>query len=259
VSSGWIQEISQLTQKRQDHVIVTLTQVKGSAPQIVGSKMIVSHQGLVWGTVGGGKLEAHCLSHAHTLLMDSRSSAAKTLNLQRDLNMTCGGEVSLFFDCNYFADWTVAVFGAGHVSQELCRVMSTWSCHIKVFDTRKEWLAKLPSSENIDASLCSDLSAEVDKLPKDTFLICMTQGHATDLPILIRALKISDRFAFVGAIGSEQKARRLRQELHNSDLSDDQIKQLHCPLGLAIGNNTPPEISISIAAQILATKRKTND
>lgn len=252
--TNWIQPIAQLAEQRRDYVVVTLVETRGSAPQVVGSKMIVTKEGLKWGTVGGGKIEAHCIHHSQDLLQTSGESHLATWNLQKDIGMSCGGEVRLFFDCHVHASWTISIFGAGHVAQELCRVLQTWSCRLQVFDTRAEWLDKLPLSPNLEKKLSLEMSQEVQTLPKGTYLLLMTQGHATDLPILSEALRMVDHFAFVGLIGSGVKAEKIRRELKETGIPDLAIERLVCPVGLPIGDNTPPEISISIAAQILTLR-----
>jgi len=80
--------------------------------------------------------------------------------------------------------------------------------------------------------------------------VCMSQGHATDLPILQRAFE-RDCFPFIGCIGSDVKAKKLKKELIEHGISEAKTHSLHCPVGLPIGNNDPCEIAISIAAQLL--------
>jgi len=79
--SEWIQEVSKLTNNRTDHIIVTLTDIKGSAPQVVSSKMIVTKEGLQSGTVGGGKIENHCIEFAQNLIKGGKTSTHQTWNL----------------------------------------------------------------------------------------------------------------------------------------------------------------------------------
>src|ERR1035437_9599774 len=116
--TNWIQPIAQLADQRRDYVVVTLVETRGSAPQVVGSKMIVTKEGLNWGTVGGGKIEAHCIRHCQELLGSAGESHLATWNLQKDIGMSCGGEVRLFFDCHFHARSTISIFGARHVYKE---------------------------------------------------------------------------------------------------------------------------------------------
>jgi len=255
----WLEHLSDVSRSHTDHVIVTLVNVRGSAPQEVGAKMLVTIDGLRYGTVGGGKIEGFCIKHAMEMLQSKSPSFLGTYNLQSDIGMTCGGEVSVFFDTQYFSTWSVAIFGAGHVSQELCRVMQTWSCQLQVFDNRKEWVDKLPDAFNIKKVHTENMASHVDGLPDGTYLMSLTQGHAADVPVLEEALKQHQRFSFLGVIGSKMKGEKIKGELRKLGVSEDAIQQLHCPIGLDFGDNTPPEIAISIAAQILSYKSKLSD
>ncbi len=248
------QQLNDLSLKQQPFVIVTLTDIKGSAPQILGAKMIVVDKGLHWGTVGGGKIEAHCIKYAQGLLASNGESVTQSWNLQTDIGMSCGGAVTMFFEIVKPQAMNIAIFGAGHVSQELCRVLSTWNASIQVYDTRAEWLEKLPSSANINKKLSVKLADEVPTLPEGSFIVSMTMGHATDVPVLVQALKQPGRWKFVGVIGSDVKAKKIRNELKEHGVSSECIDKLVSPLGLPLGNNTPSEIAISIAAQLIAVR-----
>jgi xanthine dehydrogenase accessory factor len=92
----------------------------------------------------------------------------------------------------------------------------------------------------------------INTLPADAFVLCMTQGHKTDRPILAQALQ--REFPYLGCIGSEAKAKILRQELLADGLSPEQSEKFHCPIGLKFGSNHPHEIALSIAAQLLAER-----
>lgn len=252
----WLEHVNYITQKYIDHVIVTLVGARGSAPQEVGAKMLVTAEGLRYGTVGGGKIEAFCLKKAAEMLVAKSPSTLGTYNLQKDIGMTCGGEVSVFFETQFFNAWVVAVFGAGHVSQELCRIMQTWSCQVHVFDHRQEWLDKLPNAFNIKKIHTENIASHVDELPDNTFLMSLTQGHASDVPVLEKALKQHTRFAFLGVIGSQVKSEKIRDQLRQQGVPQEALQRLHCPIGLDFGDNTPPEIAVSIAAQLLTYKTK---
>lgn len=255
----WLEHVNEVNKSHTDHVIVTLVGIRGSAPQELGAKMLVTEKGLSFGTVGGGKIEAYCIKVAAELLKNKSLPQMGTYNLQKDIGMTCGGEVSLFFDTQFFSKWSVAIFGAGHVSQELCRVMQTWSCHIQVFDTRKEWLDKLPDSFNIRKVHTDSMASHVSTLPDGSYVMSLTQGHAADVPVLEAALKQFQRFSFLGVIGSQLKGEKIKSELKKLGIIDQALERLHCPIGLDFGDNTPPEIAISIAAQLLTYKSKTKE
>lgn len=230
-------------------VVVTLVGTRGSAPQEVGAKALVTAAGLDCGTVGGGKLEAAALRHAATLLGTGRVELV-TWNLQTDVGMTCGGVVTLVFEAFGPAPWRIALFGAGHVAQAVARLLVPLDCQVDVIDTRPEWLAKLPNALNLRARLEAEPARIVSGLSEGTFVAALTQGHATDLPILTEALRWG-RYGYLGAIGSAVKSAKLRRELDESGLDPT---PLHCPIGLPIGRSEPAEIAISIVAQLLEVR-----
>ena len=92
-------------------------------------------------------------------------------------------------------------------------------------------------------------------LPDSTFLLAMTMGHATDRPVLRRAL-MERNFPFIGVIGSAAKAEILRSELVADGVPAERALGFHCPVGLDFGTNHPHEIAISIAAQLLSERDK---
>ncbi|HEY1110724.1 MAG TPA: xanthine dehydrogenase accessory protein XdhC [Opitutaceae bacterium] len=240
-------------------VLVTLVEALGSTPQDAGAKMLVTATGRHAGTVGGGKVEATALAFAQELLATHSTATTQprlvTWTLKTDVGMTCGGSVKLYFEPHpaAAARWTIAIFGAGHVSQALLRVLAPLPCSLVVCDPRAEWLEQLPVARNIRA-LRHDYPADLlPTLPDGTFLLCMTKGHTTDRPIVERALK-ERSFPFIGVIGSEAKAAVLRRELVASGLTEERAAQFHCPVGLAFGTNHPHEIALSIAAQLLTVR-----
>ena len=244
-------------------VLVTLVEALGSVPQDTGAKMLVTAVGLHTGTVGGGRVEAQALALAQELLAQNEAAPRfVSWTLKGDVGMTCGGAVKLYFEPHPAggAAWTIAIFGAGHIAQALVPVLAPLPCRLLVFDSRAEWLGKIPRARNLTAAHLTDLASAVDTLPPDAFVLCMTQGHQTDRPVLHRALATRE-FPFIGVIGSDSKAAILRRELVAEGLPATRAKNFHCPIGLDFGTNHPHEIALSIAAQLLterdrlATKR----
>ncbi len=237
-------------------VLVTLVEAIGSVPQDTGAKMLVSPAGLHSGTIGGGRVEAKALALAQELLAKNEAAPLFVAwTLKGDVGMTCGGNVKLYFEPHPAggAAWTIAIFGAGHVAQALVPVLAPLPCRLVLFDSRPDWLARLPRFANFSVTQLADLAPAVDSLPADAFVICMTQGHATDRPILHRALT-TRQFPFLGVIGSAAKAAVLRRELLAEGLAPALAEKFHCPIGLDFGTNHPHEIALSIAAQLLTER-----
>ncbi|MDO9182281.1 MAG: xanthine dehydrogenase accessory protein XdhC [Bacteriovorax sp.] len=247
-------QISKLKENASSFVIVTMVSVRGSAPQEIGARIIVNESGLNFGTIGGGKIEAKAIRVAQELLLKEDIHQFVEWNLQTDVGMTCGGVVGLFFEKILpISNWKIAVFGAGHVSQELIRLLIKLDCEVTCIDPRAEWLAKLPEHFRLKKIQLDDMKSALSTLSPKTFIVSVTMGHAFDLPILLLAL--SDfNFPYVGAIGSESKARVIKNDLKKNGINENLISKLHCPIGEPVGNNHPVEIAISIVAQLLKVR-----
>jgi xanthine dehydrogenase accessory factor len=249
------EQLVALERDRTAFVLVVLVDALGSTPQDTGAKMLVTAAGRHTGTVGGGRVEAAALTLAQALLADG-ATAPRFVNwsLKGDIGMTCGGSVKFYFESHPAASpWPIVIFGAGHTAQALLPVLLPLPCTLTVCDPRAEWLEKLPRARHLTIVRHDSPADLVPTLPADAFVLCMTQGHKTDRPILHRALAGRD-FPFVGVIGSAAKAAVLRKEMIADGLAPARAKKFHCPVGLGFGSNHPHEIALSIAAQLLAER-----
>ena len=248
----YIEALSELAANSRPFVSVTMVEATGSTPQDAGSKMLVDASGRVHGTVGGGKVEHHAIEFAKQMLDDaSRNRQIVDWNLQRDIGMTCGGLVKLFFEVYNRDDWRIVIFGAGHVAQALVTVLLTLNCRVECFDSRQEWIDRLPEHDRLNKVCVDDLSAEARKLKSEDYVICMTMGHATDRPILATIFRERIEPTYLGVIGSKSKRGALARELKEDGISPEDAQKFLCPIGLPIGSNQPAEIAISIAAQLI--------
>jgi xanthine dehydrogenase accessory factor len=239
-------------------VVVTMTGERGHAPQDVGARMLVGSNGLLYGTVGGGKIEKKCIDLAQVYLASEERIPHQsfTWNLKRDIGMSCGGEVSFFFEIMKLSmEWKVALFGAGHIVQELAPLMLKLDCQLTVTDPREEWVSRLPNSPKMRKQVASDMITVLDQLPNDSFVCMITMGHSTDYPLLKRALE-TRQFPYLGVLGSKVKRIKMEAELRESGMDSARTKEFFCPMGEDYGKNSPAEIAISIAAQLLQVRRE---
>lgn len=254
MSETILEKILELKKSGQSFIVATLVKSKGSAPQEVGAKILVGEVGYIDGTIGGGKIEERVIFHCKEMLKKNDFFDYKDWNLQTDIKMTCGGVVSFFFErIQEKPVWEIAVFGAGHVAQEVVRILLRLECSVICSDPRIEWLNKLPNHQKLTKIHINEMKNVVADLKPGTFIASMTMGHAFDLPILMAAM---DRniFPYIGVIGSASKAVVLRADLENLGIKRELISKLNCPIGEAFGNNTPVEIAISIVAQLIKAR-----
>jgi xanthine dehydrogenase accessory factor len=236
-------------------ITVTVVDTIGSVPQDRGAKMIVTSEGLKFGTVGGGKVETKAIGEAQRMLDGAEADTTQFAqwNLQKDVGMTCGGVVKLYFEAHNVGKWRIVVFGAGHVANALVNLLVHVDCHVTCIDPRQEWLDKLPQSPKLTCLRSDDMPSLVKTIPDDAFVVLMTMGHSTDKPILIEILR-TGTFPYLGVIGSDAKAAILRRDIAEAGLPEEAKRAFFCPIGLDLGSNHPYEIAVSVVAQMLRTR-----
>ena len=153
----------------------------------------------------------------------------------------------------------VYIFGCGHVSRELEPVLSHVGFRCVMMDDRPEFAQRafFPTAEDVKVIDFNAIAESVTITPED-FVCVMTRGHAYDTEIQAQILKC--RPAYVGVIGSRKKAAGVRQILkEHHGLSEEELDLITTPIGLDIEAETPAEIAISIAAQLIQTRAKFNE
>lgn len=253
---GFIEKLAELSKGGAPFVSVTLVEAVGSTPSDTGTKMLVDSSGLVFGTVGGGRVENQAVQFAQRMLTEKESPTTQLVewNLQTDVGMTCGGAVKLFFEAFNHRQWQIVIFGAGHVAQALVRCLLETECHVVCVDGRQDWLIRLPQSGKLTKVQLDNLPDYVAKLSDDDFVVCMTMGHRTDKPVLEEIFRQGRQPAYLGVIGSAAKRKVLVRELTESGIAADTAERFRCPIGLDLGTNQPGEIAVSIAAELIQTR-----
>ncbi len=145
------------------------------------------------------------------------------------------------------------IIGGGHVSLALSRVMKTLDFHITVYDDREN----LPTmNNNTFAHNKQVLSYEniAENIPEgdNIYAIVMTFGHVSDENVLDKI--ISKKCRYIGMMASVKKAKTIFSNLEKKGISKELLDNVHSPIGIKIRSNTPEEIAISIAAEIILTK-----
>lgn len=252
-----LQESIRLRQAGIPHCTVTVADARGSIPQEIGAKALVGEEGLLCGTIGGGKIEQYGCDKARELL-NVRSDVRAILeriNLNKNLGMTCAGEMTLLYEVfRPEFDWHVVIFGAGHVAQKLCRFLVELDCRVTCYDTRAEWIERLPESVKLERRLVADFVEGVHFISQGACVVVMTMGHVTDLPILVALSRSPVKTSFIGALGSDSKAATMRRDLIAAGVPQEFIERINCPLGEKFGDNSPPEIAVSILAQLVRSR-----
>lgn len=145
--------------------------------------------------------------------------------------------------------------GGGHVSLELAHVAARLDFEVIVIDDREEFAnpGRFPMAAQV---LCMPFPAALDALgsrESDYFAI-LTRGHAFDRECLEQILR--GRYAYVGMIGSRTKVAALRAALEGAGIPRETLEGVHAPIGLPLGGQTPAEIAVSIAAQLVQVRAR---
>lgn len=242
--------------QRPRAALATVVDRGGSAPQIVGAKLLLHDDGSMVGTVGGGAIEARVLDQCRLALRDGLPRRVRA-DLVRDLGMCCGGSMDVFVEV-IDAVARLFVVGAGHVAQAIAPVARAAGFVVTVLDDREELLDS-PAFEGMVAT-----AADVDELHHalgepsegDYFLI-VTRDHARDERALAHLLGRPHRY--LGMIGSRRKVHLvLERILAREDAMGrprPDTSRLRAPVGLALGGRTPGEIAVSVVAEMVAERR----
>ena len=227
----------------------------GSAPQVVGARMLVYADGSTLGTVGGGAIEHQVLDTCRQVL---RTGKARTVeaHLVRDLGMCCGGAMEVFVEYLQ-AEARLIIVGGGHVAQALAPLARSIGLRVIVADDREEILED-PALEAVErlAYDADEIDEALPDLDASDYIVIVTRDHARDERALAKLIELPH--AYLGMIGSRRKvhtvlARVLRRYDERGRPRPD-LSRVHAPIGLSLGGRTPPEIAVSIAAELIALR-----
>jgi xanthine dehydrogenase accessory factor len=246
--SPWLRKLQELEESGAPAVLATVVRTSGSTPAAPGAKMVVLADGSFSGTVGGGHLEQLVLDDARKCIAAGESKTFR-YPLGATAGQCCGGVVEVFVDALNVGP-RLYLFGAGHVAQALCRVLAGTPFVIHAVDEREEWSGALPGSVKRHAVPWDAFAADAEWSAERTYVAIMTHRHDVDEAIVGDVVKRPARY--LGLIGSETKWRRFRERLEARGIAREALDRVKCPIGLDIGGKSPPEVAVSIAAELLA-------
>lgn len=150
----------------------------------------------------------------------------------------------------------VYLFGGGHVGQALIPVLAGVDFRVTLFDNRPE-LAKVENFPAAEEVILGDYENIFDKISfrESDYAVIMTPGHQSDFALLSQVLR--HKLRYVGCIGSKHKIVRTQQLLREAGIDEERIQSVHSPIGLPILAETPAEIAVSIAAEMIECRAKT--
>lgn len=164
----------------------------------------------------------------------------------------CKGEPSYFFE-PIATRGNVYIFGGGHVCRELAPLLAHLGFRVSVYDNRPDFASaeNYPGAKAVICGSFDDIFSHVS-ITKDDYVIVMTPGHQADYAVVRQALQTPAHY--IGCIGSRAKIETTKKRLAQDGFCDSEIARMISPIGLSILAETPAEIAVSIAGQLICIR-----
>jgi xanthine dehydrogenase accessory factor len=146
------------------------------------------------------------------------------------------------------------IVGSGHCALALSKIMADMDFYIHLYDDRENINTFLQNNFAHQKIIVNDYTQLKELIPsgEDSFVVVMTVGYRTD-DIVVRTL-IDKQFKYFGLLGSKKKIEKMFSDYRKEGIDEALLKKIHAPIGLQINSQTPEEIAISIAAEIIQVK-----
>ncbi|HXN87350.1 MAG TPA: XdhC family protein [Candidatus Binataceae bacterium] len=221
----------------------------------VGSRTVVDPAKREVAVLAPVGLEAFALEQVAERAADSHAGLVEVgeTGLKHTTRIAPNGAPRIFIDPIAGAQRLIIV-GAGHIAQPLASMGSMLGFHVTVIDDRHQFAnrERFPTANEIIVKPFRD-AIESLGLDKHCFLVSVTRGHAYDEEAVEAALR--QPCGFVGMIGSRRRVKTTLDRLIEAGIPREHAEQVHAPLGLDLGAETPEEIAIAILAEIVRERR----
>lgn len=147
------------------------------------------------------------------------------------------------------------ICGGGHVAEALVQMAKMLDFDITVIEDRPVFAEKIRTF-GIENVICDDYVKALKQIDRnrDNYFVCMTRGHRFDEQCLFEIFKMP--YAYIGMMGSKRRSLIVRKDLEDNGIDIDKINELHSPIGLSIGADTPQEIALSVMSEIVQCKNE---
>lgn len=240
--------------KRGERIAVaTVVKTIGATPCGVGTKMLVRADGGASGTFSAMGADAQVVQAAVQALRESKSQIAHAHIEPDEAVGSCGGTLELFIEVLH-PEPRLIIAGAGSVAHSLAKLAGMLDFRIVVVDDRRELADPQAFGDRVQLTF-GDIPETIRALEPDeaSWIVIVTRGHHLDKDALRAALETNARY--VGMIGSAGKIRNIFRDLLKEGFSREKLARVHSPIGLDLGAETPDEIALSIAAEMLMLRK----
>ncbi|QBD80148.1 hypothetical protein EPA93_30885 [Ktedonosporobacter rubrisoli] len=254
--TGIYSEIQASLQRGERVVVASVVKTIGAAPCGVGSKMLIHSDGSTYGSFGGPKTDSKVIREALHALQEEHTHVTH-IHLDADQGEavgSCGATLEVFFE-TLQPEPRLIIAGAGYVAQALARLASHLDFRLVVIDDRRDLADQQAFGEKVQL-VFGDIPQSILELQPDSasWIVIVTRGHHLDEDTLKAALQT--RAGYIGMIGSPSKVKHIFKDLLKAGISRERLAEIYAPIGLDLGAETPDEIALSIAAEILMLRKK---
>ena len=232
-------------------VVATLVESR-HLPARPRPRMVVPATGEPLGTLGWPDLDDRVAAESRVALAEGRCRMV-TVELGPVDGRGPKGEADVFVEV-FVPPPTLLICGAGHIALPLAAMGKLLGFQVVVLDDRASFAnrERFPDADRVIAAGFEETLREFPLTP-DTYVVLVTRGHSYDVESL-RAV-IHAPVAYVGMIGSRRRVWAVYKLLHDEGVPMDAIRRVHAPIGLDLAAETPAEIAVSIAAELVKVRR----
>ncbi|HEX7333092.1 MAG TPA: XdhC/CoxI family protein [Pyrinomonadaceae bacterium] len=242
--------IEELLERGEIALIVT----KVSGPGSIGSKLLIQENGDTAGSLGDAELDSIAMGQA-ARFFSAREETRMVSVSDFAPDFPAARETSLLFERLQPAPRLV-ICGAGHVGASLARFAAFAGYHTTLIDDRAEFVKRERFPEKqIEPVLAEDWSSAVQDAVgngRGVSVAVVTRGHNEDERCMHAVVRAHPDY--VGLIGSKRRTSIVIERLREAGIPDEQLRNIHAPIGLDIGAVTPEEVALAILAEIVAER-----
>jgi xanthine dehydrogenase accessory factor len=236
--------------------VATVVHRHGSAPRAFGAKMLIAADGKTAFSIGGGAFEALVIADAREALRRGEGFEKEyrfTEHGEDATGMVCGGGVRVLVEV-VSPPAPLLIFGAGHVGRALARLAVRLQFAVTVVDDRERELREKRFPAGVARVRAgAQFQDGLPDIPAGAFVVVVTRCHKTDLEAMRHC--VGRGAAYVGLIGSRRKVKTVVARAVELGTPRESLASLRAPIGLPIAAETPEEIAVSIAAEMIAVRR----
>lgn len=245
--SALSEELARISEQGGSAVLATIVEAEGNDRVEAGAKCLVVDGKVKANSVGdAGVLQA--IVRASEAILSGEKSKLVALDLSND------GKLQIFFEVMLEPPKLIVV-GAGHIAVPLVQIAKVLDFHVTVIDDRLLYAnrERFPAADEVLVGDMAQMLKEMTLTPS-CYIVLITRGHKYDEPCLREILH--SKAKYIGMIGSKRRIKACFQRFRDEEkIAEEVIERVYAPIGLDIATETPPEIALSILAEVIKIRR----